>query len=217
MIQALHCPQQRVKRQRSAHIKGPCQCALRRQSSLGITPQVLEHVGMAVLPSQITCHEDIPAGQVRVSDETVLDASASAFGHKAEKLHRAIFNEIRSYRRLEIYARACELSRDDPRRRAFLGAAEDKVSLQFFTGTPMPRCRYTAQEFHSSAQNALGLPQSRLKSILGRPITNNANCPTARVDAYGHSFKNRDGRQIRRHQAAPRPPREPAFKVAPPS
>ena len=53
----------------------------------------------------------------------------------------------------------------------------------------MPRCSYTAHELHSSANNALGLPQSRLKSILGRPITtNNANCVTARVDAYGHSL-----------------------------
>eukprot|EP00614_Pseudopedinella_elastica_P011877 CAMPEP_0172597634 /NCGR_PEP_ID=MMETSP1068-20121228/17592_1 /TAXON_ID=35684 /ORGANISM="Pseudopedinella elastica, Strain CCMP716" /LENGTH=47 /DNA_ID= /DNA_START= /DNA_END= /DNA_ORIENTATION= len=46
---------------------------------------------------------------------------------------------------------------------------------------------------------------------------NNANCPTAQVDPYGNSFKNRDRRQIRRHQAAPQPPRGPAFKVAPAS
>ena len=103
------------------------------------------------------------------------------------KPHRAIFNEVRSYRRLAIHARACELSRDDPRRRAFLGAAEGKVSLQFFTGRPMPGRSYTAQEFHSSAKNALGVEQSRLKSSLERPITNNTNCPTARVGAYGHS------------------------------
>ena len=103
------------------------------------------------------------------------------------KLHRTIFNEIRSYRSLDIYARGCKPSRDDPRPRAFLGAAEEKVSLPLFTGTPVPRCSYTAQEFHSSAQNALELPQSRLKSILGRLITNNANCPTAWVDAHGHS------------------------------
>ena len=133
------------------------------------------------------------------------------------KLHRTTFNEARSHRSLEIYARTGGLSRDDPRRRAFLGTAEDKVSLQFFTGTPVPRCSYTAQDFYSSAQNALGLPQSRLMSILGRPIMVNANFSTARVDARGHSIKKRDGRQIRRHQAAPRPPREPAFKVAPPS
>ena len=96
---------------------------------------------------------------------------------------------------LEIYDRACELSRDDPRRRAFLGAVEGRVSLQFFTGTPMPRCRYTTREFSSSAQNALGLPQSRLKSISGRPITIIDNRPAARADLYRHSFKNRDGRQ----------------------
>ena len=81
----------------------------------------------------------------------------------------------------------------------------------------MPRRRYATQEFHSSAQNAPGLPQSRLRSISGRLITNNSNCPTARVGAYGHSFKTLDGRQIRWHQAAPRPPHQPAFKVAPPS
>ena len=133
------------------------------------------------------------------------------------KPHRTTFNEIRPYRGLKIHARACEVSRDGPRRRDFLGAADDTASLQFFTGTPVPRCSYTAQDFYSSAQNALGLPQSRLMSILGRPIMVNANFSTARVDARGHSIKKRDGRQIRRHQAAPRPPREPAFKVAPPS
>ena len=141
-----------------------------------------------------------------------------------------------------LQAALWQLARDDPRRRAFLGAAEGNVSLLFFTGTPMPRCSHTAQELHSSTQSALGLPQSRLKSILGRPITNNTSCltaridapgrlksisgqpitnntnfPTARVDAPGHSLLNRNGRLIRRHQAAPRPPRKPSFKVAQPS
>ena len=37
--------------------------------------------------------------------------------------------------------------------------------------------------------NELGLPQSYLTPFIGRPITNNANCPTAQVDAYGHSIK----------------------------
>ena len=32
-----------------------------------------------------------------------------------------------------------------------------------------------------------GLKQCRLTSISGCPITNNANCPTARVDAHGQS------------------------------
>ena len=77
--------------------------------------------------------------------KTALDAGASALapGHKkAVELHRAILNEIQPYRSQEIHARACRLPRDNPRRRAFLGAAEDKASLQFFTGTPMPRCSY---------------------------------------------------------------------------
>ena len=78
------------------------------------------------------------------------------------ELHRAIFNVVRSYRSLETHARACELSRDDPRCRAFLGGAEGRASLQFFTGAQMLRYSYTAQELHFSALNALGLPQSRL-------------------------------------------------------
>ena len=56
---------------------------------------------------------------------TVLDANASAFGHKAVKPHRATFNGIRSFR-MAIYAIAYEHSRDDPRRRAFLGATGNK-------------------------------------------------------------------------------------------
>ena len=58
---------------------------------------------------------------------------------------------------------------------------------QFFTGAPMPRGSYIAQEFHSSAQNAPGLPQIRLKPTSGRTVMNNAKCLTARVGAYGHS------------------------------
>ena len=51
----------------------------------------------------------------------------------------------------------------------------------------MPILSYVAQEFHFSAQIALGLPQSRFKSIAGRPIANDASCPTARVGAYGRA------------------------------
>ena len=74
-------------------------------------------------------------------------------------------------------------------KRIITTAAEGKLSLQFFISAPMEDYRFTAREFESPAQNALELPQSRLKSILGTPITNNTNCPTARVDPYGHSFK----------------------------
>ena len=122
--------------------------------------------------------------------KAVLDASSGAFGHRAVKPDRAILKKIRPYRGLVIRARACELSRDDPRRRASFGAAEGKVSLQFFTGTPMQSCSYTAREFQFSAQNALEVEQSRLKFSLGRPIADNYSCPTARVGAYGDSLKN---------------------------
>ena len=123
----------------------------------------------------------------------VLDASAGAFGHKAVKPHSAIFNEIRSHRGFEIRARACVLSRDDPRRRAILGTAEVKVPLRFCIGKLLPRCSYTAPESRSSAQNALGLPQSRLKSISGRPMANNAHFQTSRVGAFGYSSKTATG------------------------
>ena len=79
-------------------------------------------------------------------------------------------------------------SRDDQKRRTFSEAAEGKVSLQLFTALPISGSNYTAQEIQSSAHNALGVRQSRPKSILGRPITNNSSCPTARAGAYGHSF-----------------------------
>ena len=54
-----------------------------------------------------------------------------------------IFNKVRSYRGWAIHARACERLRDNPRRRAFLGAAGDKRARS------SSRCSYTAQEFHS--------------------------------------------------------------------
>ena len=77
------------------------------------------------------------AGLATSPIKTVLNTSTSAFGYTAVNPHMAIFNEIWPYRSWEIHARACKLSRHDPRRRAFLMAAEGKVSLQFFTGTPI--------------------------------------------------------------------------------
>ena len=63
----------------------------------------------------------------------------------------AIFNEIRSYRRLEIYSTLALVSSRATTRGAEPSSeqrrTEDKVSLQFFTGALMPRCSYTAQEF----------------------------------------------------------------------
>ena len=99
------------------------------------------------------------AGLATPPIKTVLDASAKAFGHKAVKLHRAIFNEIRSYRSFEIYARACKLTRDDPRRRACLGAAEGKVLLQ---SSPASRCHAAATPHNSSTL------QPRTRSGCGR-------------------------------------------------
>ena len=84
------------------------------------------------------------AGLATPPTKIALGASACAFGHKAVELHRAIFSEVRPYRSLETYARACRLSRDELRRRALIGAAENKALLQFVTGTPMPHCSYTA-------------------------------------------------------------------------
>ena len=39
------------------------------------------------------------------------DTSANASGHNTVKPRRVIFNEVRSYRGLALYARACELAR----------------------------------------------------------------------------------------------------------
>ena len=81
--------------------------------------------------------KDTTAAGLATTIRSALDASASAFVHKAAKLHMAISNATRPYWGLALHARACELARDNPRRRAFLGAAEDKIPLQLFTGTPM--------------------------------------------------------------------------------
>ena len=77
---------------------------------------------------------------------------------------------------------------DYPRRRSFFTAAAGKCSNQVTTGTPMPPCGFTEQEFHSAAQSAPGLKKSRLASISGRLIMGNANCQTSRVGAYGYSL-----------------------------
>ena len=80
------------------------------------------------------------------------------------KLNRTTFNDIRSYRSLEINTRACKLPRYDPRRRALLGEAEDKASLLFFTGTPMPRSSYSTVALFSQerARAAAEPPEFRL-------------------------------------------------------
>ena len=72
---------------------------------------------------------------------------------------------------------------------AFSASANDKFSNQIYAGTPNEDCIFSPREWFSVLQNKLGLPQSYLTPFIGRPITNNANCPTAQVDAYGHSIK----------------------------
>ena len=52
-------------------------------------------------------------------------------------------------------------TRDDLRRRTFPEEALSQVSLQLFTVSPISGGNYTTPEFHSSAQSALGMEQSR--------------------------------------------------------
>ena len=78
---------------------------------------------------------------------------------------------------------------------AYLASAACPFANQLLVGTPREDCRFTSREFKSAVQNKFGLPQSRCVPILGRPITNNVNCPPKRVDMYGHSIKTVTGAQ----------------------
>ena len=127
--------------------------------------------------------------------DSILNDDAKSFGHGQVKMHKTIFDELSIFKSKLLTRRAKDLPRDDPRRMAYLASANDKCSNQLFVGTPTQECCFSAAEFRSASQSKLGLPQTRLKSLIGRTITNNANCPLTRVDQYGHSLKTVKGAQ----------------------
>jgi hypothetical protein len=108
---------------------------------------------------------------------------------QTSKLHKRVFDEIGGLERDAVRRRAEELTRDDPRRMAFLASGDCKFSNQLLLGTPIEALRLTAREFRSAVQNKFGVPQSRCLPIAGRPITNHAKNPSLRVDVYGHFLK----------------------------
>ena len=58
--------------------------------------------------------------------DPVLGADINSVGHGAAKSHKLTFDYIGSLQRAAITRRAKELSRDDPRRMAFLASADCK-------------------------------------------------------------------------------------------
>ena len=133
--------------------------------------------------------EAMAAAGAQDATKSILDADHNSFGHGTSKFHKRVFDEIGGLERDAVTRRAEELTRDDPRRMAFLASGDCKFSNQLLLGTPIEALRLTAREFRSAVQNKFGVPQSRCLPIAGRPITNHAKNPSLRVDVYGHFLK----------------------------
>ena len=108
-----------------------------------------------------------------------------------EKLHRQLFNEIRSQEAEALLQRALRLPPDDPRRIAFVQSHTDKCSSTLFNGTPDPFTPLTSDEFRSAVQNKAGAHQTALTSLVGLPI--NTKAQSTYVDPSGHNLKKLKG------------------------
>ena len=108
-----------------------------------------------------------------------------------EKLHRQLFNEIRSQEAKALLQRALRHPPDDPRRIAFVQSHTDKYSKTLLNGTPDPFTPLTSDDFRSAVQNKASAHQAALTSLVGLPI--NTKAQSTYVDPSGHNPKNLKG------------------------
>ena len=118
----------------------------------------------------------------------VFDTPDTGFGFGIEKLHRAVFNEIRAHDAEALRLRADKLPPNDPRRLAFQNSRTDKSSNTLIPSIPDPRTPFTSLEFFSALQNKAGAHQTALAAHVGRPITSSAQT-TQVVDPSGYNTK----------------------------
>ena len=120
----------------------------------------------------------------------IFDKPNIRFGHGVDKLHRKMFDEIRSLEAKALLRRARRLMPNDPRKLAFEQSRVDKFSNTLFGGTPDPLTPLTTAEFRSAVQNKAGAPQSTLAALVGYPIdSNSAQTDRPTVDPSGYNLK----------------------------
>jgi len=122
----------------------------------------------------------------------VFDTPDTGFGFGIEKLHRAVFNEIRAHDAEALRLRADKLPPNGPRRLAFQNSRTDKSSNTLIPSMPDPRTPFTSLEFCSAVQNKAGAHQTALAALVGRPITSSAQT-TQVVDPSGYNIKKTQG------------------------
>ena len=122
----------------------------------------------------------------------IFDQPDNCFGLRIDKLHRRLFNDIRSHDAEAMRLRALQLPLDDPRRIAYLQSRACKYSNTLFSTMPDPFAPFSTPEFRSAVQNKAGAHQSALKSLIGNPIASTAQA-TYTVDPNGYNLKKAQG------------------------
>jgi hypothetical protein len=121
------------------------------------------------------------------------DAPTEGFGYGLSKLQRTLFDEIRKFDAEGLLLRASRLQADDQRKLAFEQSRTDKFSNTLFSSMPNKEIKMRNAEFTTAVQNKLGVPLSRLKHIVNRPIKTSAKGETPRVDPFGNNLKKLKG------------------------
>ena len=105
------------------------------------------------------------------------------------KLHKKVFDTISRALADAMDRRARLLAFDDQRRMARLASSKDKFANSLLAGTPVAQAKFTSLEFETAVQCKFGVPVRAIANLVGRSITNHANCSPTWVDPYGNNLK----------------------------
>jgi len=125
----------------------------------------------------------------------VFDTPTIGFGYNIDKLHRAIFNDIRAHNAEALRLRASKLPHNGPRRLADQNSRLDKSSNSLVSSMPDPQTPFTTLEFCSAIQKKAGAHQSALSAVAGCPIASSAQT-TQVVDPSGCNIKKAQGAKL---------------------
>ena len=120
---------------------------------------------------------------------TIFDAPDAGFGFGVAKVHKTIFDELKSLRVKSLDERAARLLPEDQRRIAHEKASTDPYSNSLLGGVPLKSVQFSNEEFQAAAQSRHGAPLSCLTAFTGHTLKSNASAADKRVDPFGNNIK----------------------------
>ena len=105
-----------------------------------------------------------------------------------KKIQKRIQDERQSLQFKVLTIRASKLSVTDPRRMAFFANSTDPFASKLLGSLPDRQVPFSALEWTTAVSCHMGIPVPAIKTYVGHIIRNNRNCPSLRVDPFGHNL-----------------------------